>query len=133
MLTSTPASRAMSAASESEISTSCLGLIAHCMSAGALRLSSRSRASDTGAYALTSSSLAPTAFAMSTASRTAWVAVSEPSVPTTIELNMLPPSGDWSKAGPATGGAIIAASRAWQFAAASPMSNGARHRLDFRS
>src|SRR5438309_3400313 len=27
---------------------------------------------------------------MSTASRTAWVAVSEPSVPTTIELNMTP-------------------------------------------
>src|SRR5436190_21218811 len=37
---------------------------------------------------------------MSTASRTAWLAVSEPSVPTTIELNMIPPSGGWSRFGP---------------------------------
>src|SRR5689334_20695227 len=49
---------------------------------------------------------------MSTASRTAWVAVPEPSVPTTIELNMTPPfAGGAAAAGGRWGGIISAGGR----------------------
>src|SRR5271154_4516392 len=89
MVTVTPASRATSAAAASVASTSSRGLIAHCRSSGASRRSPCRRCAGTGSYALTSSSFAPTERAKSTAWRTACVAVSEPSVPTTIDLNMI--------------------------------------------
>ncbi len=60
------------------------------MSLGASSRSSRSRAEDTGSNALTTSSDAPVFFASSVASRTACLAVSEPSVPTTMRANIYP-------------------------------------------
>src|SRR5581483_9120494 len=88
MVTSTPAERATSAAASRVASTSSRGLIVHCRSSGAWRRSSDSRWEETGSYALTSSTFAPTSFARSTACCTACPAVSEPSVPTTIDLNI---------------------------------------------
>src|SRR5215217_2214151 len=74
-------------ASASVASTSSRGLTIHCRSAGTWRASIRRRWLETGSYADTSSSLAPVSLASSTAASTAFWAVSEPSVPTTIELN----------------------------------------------
>ena len=66
------------------------------MSFGTCCASSRSRALETGSYALTRSIDEPTAYASSVAWRTASLAVSEPSVPTTIRSNMplLSPAGN---------------------------------------
>src|SRR4051794_13470682 len=59
----------------------------HCRSGGTSRTSSRNRPAGTGSYALTIRSRASSRTASSTAWRTASRAVSEPSVPTTIEAN----------------------------------------------
>src|ERR1700753_1390431 len=62
------------------------------MSAGAPSASGSSRRLEIGANALTMLSVAPLIFARSIACRTASDAVSDPSVPTTIRVNMPPPS-----------------------------------------
>ena len=87
---SRPRLRAFSAASLSVASTSSRGLTIHSMSFGHLALLlAQSRLPDTGSYAETRLTDAPTCRASSVACRTALPAVSDPSVPTTIELNMV--------------------------------------------
>src|SRR5262249_2902115 len=83
--TSTPASRVSRAASSSVPSTSSRGLTAHSTSLGASRDSERRRSPETGSYADTMSSDAPTCFARSMAWRTASLAVADPSPPTTLK------------------------------------------------
>ena len=87
--TFTPVSSTSSAASFSVASTSSRGLTIHSRSFGTSRFSSRRRWLETGSYADTTLSEAPTCRARSVAACTALPAVSDPSVPTTIDVNMV--------------------------------------------
>src|ERR687895_2385556 len=86
--TSTPSSLIAPAASSSVDATSSRGLTIHWRSSGTCWRSSRSRPSGTGSYALTRWIVAPMRLASSVACRTASLAVSDPSVPTTMDSNI---------------------------------------------